>query len=119
MGLGSIPRGQLDDLKRAIFCRILRHFSHSVLLDVSAHFAALDGEEFFVVEGSGWRGRRELDSQVFCHPNSMHALASMDKHDCHTSRLDHHHHHHNNNHHRQAFPPKRSSFVPFCVKPQG
>ena len=37
-------------------------------MDVSAHFSALDDEEFFVVEGSGWRGRRESDSQVFCHP---------------------------------------------------
>ena len=51
------------------FCRILRHFSHSVRMDVSAHFSALDDEEFFVVEGSGWWGRRESDSQVFCHSN--------------------------------------------------
>ena len=51
------------------FCRILLHFLHSVRLDVSAHFSALDEEEFFVIEGSGWRGRRESDSQVFCHPN--------------------------------------------------
>ena len=49
--------------------RILRHLSHSVRMDVSAHFSALDGEEFFVVEGSGWRGRRESDSHVFCHLN--------------------------------------------------
>ena len=42
------------------FCRILRHFSRSVRMDVSAHFSALDDEEFFVVEGSGWRGRQEL-----------------------------------------------------------
>ena len=33
-----------------MFCRILRHFSHSVRMDVSAHFSALDDEEFFVVE---------------------------------------------------------------------
>ena len=39
-------------------CRILRHFSHSVRMDVSAHFSALDDEEFFLVEGSGWRERR-------------------------------------------------------------
>ena len=51
------------------FCRILLHFLHSVRMDMSAHFSALDDEEFFVVEGSGWRGRRESDSQVFCHPN--------------------------------------------------
>ena len=44
------------------FCRILWHFSHSVRMDVSAHFSAFDDEEFFVVEGSGWRGRRESDS---------------------------------------------------------
>ena len=48
-------------------------------MDVSAHFSALDDEEFFVVEGSGWRGRRESDSQVFCHTNSVHALACVDK----------------------------------------
>ena len=35
---------------------------------------ALDDEEFFVVEGSGWRGRREFDSWVTCHPNYVHAL---------------------------------------------
>ena len=35
------------------FCRILRLFSRSVRMDVSAHFSALDDEEFFVVEGSG------------------------------------------------------------------
>ena len=50
----------------AAFCGI----SHSVRLDVSAHFSALDDEEFFVVEGSRWRGRRESDSQVFCHTNA-------------------------------------------------
>ena len=38
------------------FSRILRHFSHAVRMDVSAHFSALDDGEFFVVEGSGWRG---------------------------------------------------------------
>ena len=35
------------------FCRILRHFSHSVQLDVSAHFSALDGQQLLLVEGSG------------------------------------------------------------------
>ena len=39
---------------------------------------ALDDEEFFV-EGSGWRGRRESDPQVFCHTNSVHASAGEDK----------------------------------------
>ena len=63
---GSSARSSLSD---GGFCRILRHFSHSVRMDVSAHFSALDDEEFFVVEGSGWRGRRESDSQVFCHSN--------------------------------------------------
>ena len=58
-----------SSLSEGGFCRILRHFSHSVPMDVSAHFSALNDVEFFVVEGSGWRGRRESDSQVFCHPN--------------------------------------------------
>ena len=49
-------------------------------MDVSAHFSALDDEEFFVVEGSGWLGRRESDSQVFCHPNKVHLLWRMEKH---------------------------------------
>ena len=62
-----------------VFCRIFRHFSHSVHLDISAHSSALDDEEFFVVEGSGWWGRRESDSQVFCHPNSLHAWWHIDK----------------------------------------
>ena len=44
------------------FCRILRNFSHSVRMDVSAHFSALDDEEFFVIEGSGWRGRRRCSA---------------------------------------------------------
>ena len=58
-----------DDWQSLVFCRILRHFSHSVRMDVCAlFFSALDDEEFFVVEGSEWRGRRESDSQMFCHP---------------------------------------------------
>ena len=40
----------------------------------------------------GWRGRRESDSQVFCHPNSLHALAHIDRDMCHASRPHHHHH---------------------------
>ena len=64
MKVDSDPDGELpDDWQSRVFGRILRHFSHSVCMDVSAHFS------FFVVEGSGWRGRRESDSQVFCHPN--------------------------------------------------
>ena len=46
---------------------------------VSAHFSALDDEEFFAIEGSGWRGRWESDSQVFCHPNSVHFCGDVDK----------------------------------------
>ena len=70
MKVDSDPDGELpDDWHGQVFCRILRYFSHSVRMDVSAHFSALDDEEFFVVEGSGWRGRRESDSQVFCHSN--------------------------------------------------
>ena len=68
-GFGSIPRGWLGDLQRAIFAAFFDIFSHSVRMDVSAYFSALDDEEFFVVEGSGWRGRWESDSQVFCHLN--------------------------------------------------
>ena len=67
---GSSTRSFLSD---GGFRCILRHFSHSVRMDVSAHFSALGDEEFFVVEGSGWRGRQESDSQVFCHINSLHA----------------------------------------------
>ena len=63
---GSSTRSSLSD---GGFCRILRHFSRSVRMDVSAHFSALDDEEFFVIKGSGWRGLRESDSQVFCHLN--------------------------------------------------
>ena len=44
-----------------VFC-VFMVFLHSDQLDVSAHFSALDDEEFFVIEGSG--GRREFDSQV-------------------------------------------------------
>ena len=46
------------------FFRILLHFSHYVRSDVSAHFSALDDEEFFVVEGSGWRGGRPSEALV-------------------------------------------------------
>ena len=56
-GFGSGSRA-LQMMGGICFSRILRHFSHSVRTDVSAHFSALDDEELFVVEGSGWRGRR-------------------------------------------------------------
>ena len=76
MKMDSDPDGELLDVWQSLgFCRILRHFSHSFRMDVSAHFSALDDEEFFVIEGCGWRGHRESDSQLFCHLNSMHALA--------------------------------------------
>ena len=55
-GLGADLRQGLDALRRAILCRILRNFSASVQPDVRPR----------------WRGRRESDSQVFCHLDSMH-----------------------------------------------
>ena len=95
---GSSTRSSLSE---GGFCCILRHFSHSVRMDVSAHFSTLDDEEFFVVEGSGWRGRRESDSQVFCHPNSLHApRCHIDK-DMSSAPGPHHHHHHH--HHQSTF----------------
>ena len=51
---------------------LLLHFAAFFALRPSGRecpFSALDDEEFFVVEGSGWRGRRESDSQLFCHSN--------------------------------------------------
>ena len=88
VGFGSIPRGWLDDLKMSIFAAFCGIFA---LRPVSAHFSALDDEEFFVVEGSGWRGRRESDSKVFFHPNSMHAWWHIDKDMSLTSRPHHYH----------------------------
>ena len=88
-----------------VFCRILRIFSHSVRVDVSAHFSALDDEAFFVVEGSGWRGRRESDSQVFCPPCGA-SLTGMEKHSRQVT-CPHHRHH---NHHK-AQTSFASSFV--------
>ena len=41
-------------------------------MDVRAHFSALDDEEFFVIEGSGWRGRRELPPR--CSATQLAAL---------------------------------------------
>ena len=71
-GLGSCSRlvpalfalGNLDttsarspyDLLGPFLAAVCGHFSHSVRVDVSAFFfSALDGEEFFVIDGSGWR----------------------------------------------------------------
>ena len=57
------------------------HFSHlSGVFRAGAHFSALDGQQLLVVEGSGWRGRRESDSQVFCQTNSVHVCGGMEKH---------------------------------------
>ena len=51
------PAGASDTFIYGMFkCWNLWHFSHSVRMDVSAHFTALDDEEFFVVEGSGVAG---------------------------------------------------------------
>ena len=72
---------------QSVFCRMLQHFSQSVHLDVSAHFSAVDDEEFFVVEGSGWQGRRE---SLRCHVDKHMSSASC----------PHHNHH---KHHHQAF----------------
>ena len=41
-----------------VFSPHFEAFSHSVRLDVSAHFSALDGQLLLVVEGSAWRGRQ-------------------------------------------------------------
>ena len=54
---------------------------------------ALGGQQLLVVEGREWRGRRESESQVFCHPNSVHLCRGMDRHIVVTSRQNHHHHH--------------------------
>ena len=63
-----------DDLRRAF----LQHFSASVQQDV---------------EAQGWWRCRESDSKVFCHLNSLHALAHVDRDICHTPRPHHHKHH--------------------------
>ena len=54
MKVVSDPDGELpDDGLSRVFAAFCDVFSHSVRMDVSAHFSALDDEEFFVVEGSG------------------------------------------------------------------
>ena len=93
-------------------CCILRHFSHSARMDVSAHFSALDDEEFFVIEGSGWRGRRESDTP-------MHAWWQIDKdmsltsrphhHHTHTTPPTHHHQHPHTTHHRLSHTKPKPS----------
>ena len=64
------------DFRKSDAYASLLQFSHqSQVFRASAQFSALDGQQLLVVEGSGWRGRRESDSQVFCHSNSVHASA--------------------------------------------
>ena len=42
----------------------------------------------------GWRARQESDSQVFCHPNSVHhKCETLNGHGATFNLLDHHHHH--------------------------
>ena len=53
---------------------------------------ALDDEEVFVVEGSGWRRRRESDSRVTCHPIHCKQLCGMDRRVMQAERPHHHHH---------------------------
>ena len=36
-------------------------------------------QQLLFIEGWGWRGRREAQSQVFCHQNSMHLRARQDR----------------------------------------
>ena len=45
----------------------------------------------------GWRGRRESDSQVTCHPIHCMLLESTDKHTYQGPRPHHHHHHQGSN----------------------
>ena len=69
----------MGDLSKSDAYASLLRFSHlSRVFQAGAHFSALDGQQLLGVEGSGWRGRRESDSQVFCHSNSVLALAFMD-----------------------------------------
>ena len=59
-----------------------------------------------------WRGRREPDSQVFCHPRSAHALAFIDKdifviHPVRTTTTTTHHNHNNHRSHFGSSHPRR------------
>ena len=64
----SCPLRELSFLK---FCHRLSLISALRPLGrrVRIFWGALDGQQLLGVEGSGWRARRESDSQVFCHPN--------------------------------------------------
>ena len=66
-------------------------------------FPALDGQKLLVVEGSGCWGRLESDSQVFCHPNSLHAWWHVNRDMTFSSRPHHHH---------SSSPPPLSSPLP-------
>ena len=58
------------------------------VFQAGAHFSA--PRALTAVSARGLPGEgdaRESDSQVLYHPNSMHALAFMDKHSRHLSRL--------------------------------
>ena len=80
---GSSTRSSLSEGR---FCCIVLHFSHSVRMDVSAHFSAL------MTKSSS------SSSQVFSHTNSMHApRCHIDK-DMSSAPGPHHHHHHLRSH---------------------
>ena len=76
MKVDSDPVGEHpDDWRRRVFAAFCGIFRTPYRMDVSAHFSALDDEESFFIEGSGWRGRWESVSQVSCNTNSVHASA--------------------------------------------
>ena len=104
-----------DFSKSEAFASLLR-FSHlSRVFRAGAHFSALDGQQLLVVEGSGWRGRRESDSQAFCRPNSMQALIHMVKHMGQVARQNHNHH----NHHTPRKASPRVFVQAGCSPPGG
>ena len=72
--LRSEPRQAEVALRRGIFAAEMRHLSASVLLDI----------EFRC------RGRREFDSQAFCHRYSPLPLTDVEKH---MGQVRPHHHH--------------------------
>ena len=80
-----------DDGWNQFFAAFLLHFSHSVRMDMSAHFSAFDDEKFFVVEGDAGSQSPRCSAAP---TRSVHALVSMVKHDRHTSCPHHNHHHH-------------------------
>ena len=59
--------------------------------------------------GPGWRGRRESDPQVFCHPNQVHLLTCIDRDMRQVPRPHHNHHNHQStqvkgNHNNSVWP---------------